>query len=310
MGLFSELFIMNKSDRRIILSLLALMVVAAVFIVVVGGDDEPLTAPSEQVSADTLLTSGTASMVQSSGLTGGRAERFPFDPNTADSAELRRLGLSPQLVSDIYRYRAAGGVFQRKEDFARLYHLTVRDYRELEPYISISPDYQPASTLFARQRRPTAPGSQPSTVDTVDDGQRRLRYPVKLEVGETIDLSTADTTALQRIPGIGPYFARRIVSYGERLGGYVNLEQLTEIEDFPVGALDYLTLSPVATRRLNINSLSLNDLKRHPYINFYMARAIVDFRRQYGAINDLSDLRLLPDFPDEVIERLRPYVEY
>ena len=61
---------------------------------------------------------------------------------------------------------------------------------------------------------------------------------------------------------------------------------------------------------LKINRLSLNDLKRHPYINYYMARAIVDYRRQQGPIHDLHDLSLLPEFPEDIIARLRPYVSY
>ena len=59
-----------------------------------------------------------------------------------------------------------------------------------------------------------------------------------------------------------------------------------------------------------MNTATLNDLKRHPYINFYQARAIVDYRRQHGPINSLQDLRLLTPFTPDAIERLMPYVEY
>jgi DNA uptake protein ComE-like DNA-binding protein len=112
------------------------------------------------------------------------------------------------------------------------------------------------------------------------------------------------------VPGIGPYFASKIVQYGQRLGGYVSVDQLDEIDNFPLDAKDYLTIDHPSPVRLNINRLSLNELKRHPYINFYMARAITDYRRLHGPIRSLDDLRLLKDFPQEVIDRLRPYVEY
>ena len=59
-----------------------------------------------------------------------------------------------------------------------------------------------------------------------------------------------------------------------------------------------------------MNSLSINELKRHPYINYYMARAIVDYRRQNGPIADINELRLLPDFDDATLNRLRPYISY
>ncbi|MBR6852466.1 MAG: helix-hairpin-helix domain-containing protein, partial [Prevotella sp.] len=134
--------------------------------------------------------------------------------------------------------------------------------------------------------------------------------PAKIKETEHIVLNTADTTSLITIPGIGPYYARKIVQYGNRLGGYVSVDQLDEIDDFPTEAKKYLVINNPSPRKLNINQLSLNELKRHPYINFYQAKAITDYRRLHGAIKSLNDLRLLKDFTPEVIKRLTPYVAY
>ena len=135
-------------------------------------------------------------------------------------------------------------------------------------------------------------------------------YQAKIKPGEHIVLNTADTTQLKMVPGIGPYFARKVVQYGERLGGYVSLDQLDEIENFPLDAKDYLVIENAHPRKLNVNQLSLNDLKKHPYINFYMARAITDYRRLHGPLRSLNDLRLSKDFTPEAIARLLPYVEF
>jgi len=59
-----------------------------------------------------------------------------------------------------------------------------------------------------------------------------------------------------------------------------------------------------------VNRLTLNELKRHTYINFYQARAITDYRRLHGPIRSLDELRLSKDFSSEAISRLSPYVEY
>lgn len=136
------------------------------------------------------------------------------------------------------------------------------------------------------------------------------RYPVKIGQGEHVVLNTADTTALKTVPGIGPYFARKIVEYGVRLGGYVSIDQLDEIEDFPLDAKKYLEIREASPRKLNLNQLSLNELKRHPYINYYRAKAITDYRRLHGPLHSLNDLGLLKDFPTEVMRRLEPYVEF
>ena len=133
---------------------------------------------------------------------------------------------------------------------------------------------------------------------------------MKIRETEHVVLNTADTTALKTVPGIGSYFARRIVQYGQRLGGYVSIDQLDEIENFPQEAKHYLVVEGPHPHKLNVNQLSLDELKRHPYINFFQAKAITDYRRLHGPIKSLQDLRLSKDFPPEAIERLLPYVAY
>ncbi len=300
-----DLLYLNKSDRQVFLQLLSLAVIALAVLYFTGNGKQE----SREDEKPTALSQERA---DSSGVEERIVERFTFDPNTADSAELRRLGLRSWQIRNIYKYRSAGGVYQRKEDFAQLYGLTVKEYRELEPYIRISKDYLPASTLFRRSTTTFGDRRERST-DSIGRSQRRdmkIHYQVKLREGETVDINLSDTTALKTIPGIGSYYARRIVEYGRRLGGYVSVDQLDEIEGFPPDAKAFAVVSQPHPRQLNVNTLTLNELRRHPYINFYQARAITDYRRLHGPVSSLSELRLLPEFPPEVISRLEPYVCY
>ena len=289
----SDLFYLNRHDRRILLVLLTVAAVAFGLMLFVGGDEELVT------SSGTSSTSKTSPIRSSSYYyqqPTRRPERFAFDPNTADSTQLLRLGLQPWQVRNIYKYRSAGGIYRKKEDFARLYGLTVKQYRELEPYIHISTDYLPASTLIKEERR-----TERYERDT-------LRYPVKIAEGEHIDLNAADTSLYKKVPGVGSYYSRKIAEYGRRLGGFVSADQLDEIENFPSEAKKYFSVNASDVHQLNVNRLSLNELKRHPYINYYQAKAITDYRRLHGPLHSLDDLRLLPDFPVEAIKRLEPYV--
>ena len=113
-----------------------------------------------------------------------------------------------------------------------------------------------------------------------------------------------------RVPGIGSYYSKVILRYGERLGGYVSIDQLDEIEDFPTEAKQFFVIDNPSPRRMNVNTMTLSELKRHPYINYYQAKAIVDYRRINGQIRSLQQLSTLPDFPKEAIKRLLPYVTY
>lgn len=242
-----------------------------------------------------------------------------FDPNTADSTVLLGLGLQPWQVRSIYKYRANGGVYTCPEDFARLYGLSVKKYRELKPYIRIGDDYRPASEVVRQHGRAAySSGNQGNGNSAVAHGENGSSsstqdYVQKLKVGETMALNTADTMALRKVPGIGPFFARKIARYRESLGGFVSNEQLLEIPDFPESALPYLNVTAADAahvKKLNINKATAEQLRKHPYINYMMAKQIMDYRRLRGNINSLSDLRLLPLFTDEVVEKLRPYVVF
>ena len=291
-----EFFYIQKSDRKVLLTLLVVIVSVFTMIFLTGGDSTETTTQQKDSSK-----SRTNKDNYYSSYTPKKVERFTFDPNTADSTQLLRLGLQPWQVRNIYKYRAAGGIYRKPLDFAKLYGLTVKQYRELEPYIRISSDYMPAATLANDKESFTRKDPKDSVT---------YQRPVKIKETEHIVLNTADTTSLITIPGIGPYYARKIVQYGNRLGGYVSVDQLDEIDDFPTEAKKYLVINNPTPKKLNINQLSLNELKRHPYINFYQAKAITDYRRLHGAIKSLNDLRLLKDFTPEVIKRLTPYVTY
>ena len=297
----NSFFYLQRSDRRTITATLAVLAAAAGLTIYFGsgGKTEPRTG-----NDTTAVPFGKSRSEDGKGRTYGyydagekTAELFPFDPNTADSTQLLRLGLAPWQVKNIYRYRAKGGVYRQPRDFARLYGLTAGQYRRLEPYIHISDDYRPASEVYPAEQRQTY------TRDT-------LKYPLKLKPGQHISLNTADTTLLKRVPGIGSGFARAIVNYRERLGGFYSAEQLREISNFPPSALPYFTADAAACRRLDVNSLTLNQLRRHPYIGFYRAKTIIDHRRLHGPLRGLDDLRLYRDFPPEAIERLSHYLKF
>ncbi len=314
---FRDIFYLNRSDRRIILVLLTAGLLLLVALLWLGGEStDPLTSPADTIAVDTSSVKQQFTSSSSAPYDQGQPSPalFPFDPNTADSTALLRLGLRPWQVRSIYKYRAAGGIYRRKEDFARLYGLTQKQYRELEPYIRISSDYAPAADLFPQSRQRTYYEEQPRTnryPSAAADTMRR--YSPKLKAGEHLDLNLSDTSAFQRVPGIGSYFARQIVRYRERLGGFYSTDQLREIPDFPEKAMPYLVLTNQSRnnlRRISVNKSSLNELKRHPYINYYQARAITDYRRTRGPLTTLQQLRLLPVFTEQQLERLSPYVDY
>lgn len=299
-----------KHDRYAITGLL--VVVVAIAVIVVECSTSVAISPDD---VDSLSVNESRGGKQDEGryyaVESKPVHLQPFDPNTADSTTLLALGLQAWQVRSIYKYRAAGGAYTCPEDFSRLYGLTAKKYRELLPYIRIGADYRPASETVSHRHYDHSYSSGSSEGTETAKQHYAQTGETKLRPGETLALNSSDTTTLQRVPGIGPYFARKIVSYREKLGGYVNSEQLLEIQDFPESALPYFRLaSSSSIRKININKATSEQLRNHPYINYQMAREILNYRRLRGDIHDLNDLSLLPLFKKETISRLRPYIEY
>lgn len=307
---------MTRADRRTFICLCSLALVAIIFFGAVSLTDDTSNKIEERKETATVKdeshesADGQGYAVEE---TNKGSKLFYFDPNTADSTQLLQLGLRPWQVRNIYKYRARGGVYQCKEDFAYVYGLTVKDYKRLEPYIRIGADYLPASSLAEVRNRKR--GYERSSRYTSDNGENapnveHKAYTPKIRIGEHIEINGADTTELMKIPGIGSYYSRQIVRYRNQLGGFVSKEQLLEIEGFPEDAVRYISIDESNIRRLRINQLTLSQLKRHPYLNYYQARAISDYRRLRGNIRSISELKLMKEFSSRDIERIGPYIEY
>lgn len=220
---------------------------------------------------------------------------FPFNPNTADSATLAQIGLSDWQIENMLKYRRKGGKWKKPQDFARLYGLSDADFQQLLPYIRIPKDSVQMAKTLAKARR-----------DSIHN-----QYPKKYEKGVVLSLNEADTTALKGIPGIGSYYAQKICRYRERLGGFVSIQQLDEIEGLPADIKDWFQLSqPTIIVPLPINQRSFKELLRHPYLNYEQVKAISNYVRKYGKITSWEDLSNEPAFTPEDIQRLRPYISF
>ena len=219
-----------------------------------------------------------------------------FDPNTADSATFRRLGLSAFTASNIMKYREKGGVFRSAEAFSKIYGMTGEQYQTLLPYIEISGEFVKRDTIRGR----TATVSDVTVAEVV-------KYPE----GTVVDLNNCDTLELKMIPGIASGIANMIVAYRNKLGGFYSVEQLKEIPYVDSTMYKWFRISPDAElRKLRINKDGLERLRNHPYMNFYKAKVIIEHRRKRGDIKNLSQLSMYDEFTEKDIERLEPYLSF
>ena len=116
-----------------------------------------------------------------------------------------------------------------------------------------------------------------------------------------------------KIPGIGRAGAQAIISYRDKLGGYYDISQIKEIRFIADSAIEHLFrfayIDTSVIEKIDINKASVSFMKKHPYINFYQAKCIVDYRKR-KFLNNIDELKFSQEFNSEDFRRLFHYIEY
>ena len=219
-------------------------------------------------------------------------ELFYFDPNTISVTGWKRLGLRDKTIQTIQRYLAKGGRFRKPEDIGKIWGLHPDVVDRLLPYVRMEEN---RVAVNPSMNTPSYPA-----------------YNKPVLIKTPIDINTADTSVFIALPGIGSKLAARIVSFRDKLGGFVAVEQVKETFGLPDSTYqkikERLYITQPAPRQLNVNTASLDNLKSHPYIRYAIANAIVQYRNQHGEFGSLEDLRKILLITEDAYSKMLPYL--
>ncbi|MCK3686229.1 helix-hairpin-helix domain-containing protein [Maribellus sp. YY47] len=203
-----------------------------------------------------------------------------FNPNTVTVEKLETIGFNTFQVNNMMAYRTNGGAFRTAEDLLKIYGIDSTLFLKIKPYL-----------LFD------------SVVETVTPSP---------EITLRIELNSADSSQLVRLPGIGPAYANRIIRYRELLGGYYSTTQLLEVYNLPPETYakiqDFVYTDTLQIKKLRINFLDYAELLRHPYLSKTQVTQILEMRDKRGAFRNLSELSSVQGFGDETFNRIMPYL--
>lgn len=143
---------------------------------------------------------------------------------------------------------------------------------------------------------------------------RRLEPYISIHVPDDrrLELNRADSAALDALPGIGPYYAGRILGYRDRLGGFVSVDQLLEA-GLDTGMVERLRprvrCDTALLRRFSLDADDGRSLAAHPYIGSYAASSLLRLRRTVPVPLTLEEAVRQGAIPEEAAARLKPYVK-
>ncbi|MEA2043147.1 MAG: helix-hairpin-helix domain-containing protein [Bacteroidota bacterium] len=205
---------------------------------------------------------------------------FKFNPNTATVQELEALGLSYKQAKAVDNYRKSGGVFQEKSDFKKIYSLKDKQYSMLENYITIPEN--------------TENNKEPELKKT------------------KVNINTMSVEELKNRGRFWEYHAKNIVNYRNRLGGYSKKEQLLEVygvkEEYYKKIENDIAPVKKLLNKIHINFSTVSELGKHPYISYYAAKSIVDYRDKNGAFKSIAEIRKFKLVSETSYKKLKPYL--
>ena len=301
MGEWKNYFVYTKRERQAVILLLVLIIsllaIPHLFepplVPMSGHLKEPIVTV---VAADDSAISETSARTGiQRGLKNKPGKLSMFNPNTAGLNELMNLGISEKAANVIIHYREKGGKFRKAEDLSRIYSIRKDLYEQLRPYVRI-PVESKEPTIYRRR----------DSMNYRADYVKHVRSPGSIEINKAVQ---ADWESL---PGIGAKLALRIITFREKLGGFIKPEQVKEtygITDSVFAVIrPMLQCDNPSIRQFDLNSITVDELKEHPYFRGKIAYAIIEYREQHGKFKSMDDLKKLHGIDEAARSRIEPYL--
>lgn len=213
-----------------------------------------------------------------------KAPDSKFNPNTYTLSDWIKLGLSEKQSVVILKFTARG--IYTEEDLKRIFVIPDVLFELIRDSVVYPERFQntPNQELFKKQAKQIT----------------------------LINLNTADTTEFMKIYGIGAFYAKQIIRYREKLGGFFTKEQLLEVWKMTPEAYDkikdHVFINEKDVKRIHINTVTIEELKVHPYLKWNQANSIVKMRIQRNGFKNIEEIKESVLIDSETYEKLFPYL--
>ena len=282
-------FDFSKRSRRAILTfvgvMLVLVLIPRVYFLLYPSNDFEFYQTAEQKEAYKKFEYKKKEKVTYQKKSRFQKPKSKFDPNQYSKADWMALGLSEKQVNVLMKFQTNG--FYSDEDVKRVFVIS-------DEFFNIIQDYLVYPEKPVREYKKT---------------ENIASEAVKFE---KVELNTASVEELMNVKGIGKFYAEKIVQKRNELQGFINEEQLLEIWKFDQEKLDIIRPSIYVDRKyvlpFDINKVSFEELRKHPYFTYNVANSIIKLRAQLGSYKKIEDLKKSVLISDEVFAKIKPYI--
>ena len=211
-----------------------------------------------------------------------------FDPNEYNVEDWKKIGFSEKQSSIIVNYKNKTNGFKRNSDLEKVFVINEKKFNELEPFLDIQ-EFKYTDNYQTK---------------------KELKIDKPLIIYE---LNSASVNELVNINGIGEFTAKGIIKHKNLIGGFHSVIQLNEVYGIAEGnyekIIKQLTVNSSSIKKINVNELSIFELKKHYYISWSTAESIIN-KRLMGKLSSLNFLVTDGIISVEKLDILLPYIEY
>ena len=235
-----------------------------------------------------------------------------------DSMKLNRNNSSPKIylfnpnfITDYKGYKLGMSV----EEIDRLF-----EFRKTNKYVNSAEEFQQVTKVSDSLLKEIAPLFKfPDWLNNRKEFKSYNKFPVeafaKKDKIVVIDINEATKEDLIKVYGVGEAISLRILKQKEIIGGFVSMDQMTDVWGLSPEVIEKLNLhfkvlKVPAIKKVDINNASLKDLSQFHYFRYALAKDILTYRSMNGDFKNIEDLTKVKGFPVDKAKIISLYLDF
>ncbi|GIJ94142.1 hypothetical protein CAPN002_13600 [Capnocytophaga stomatis] len=216
---------------------------------------------------------------------------LPFNPNFITDYKGFTLGMKPEEIDRLLAFRKENKFVNSAKEFQEVTKISDSLLLKISPYFKF-PDWVNKSKSIEN---------------------KSFNLEVKPKVITKKDVNLASKEDFMEIRGIGDVLSDRILKYREKLQGFSEIMQVSEVyglekEVFNRVAEQFEVKTLPNIQKKNLNELNMYELAKIPYIKFDEAKKIITLRSELVNIKSFEELLKISEFNQEKIRKIQMYL--
>lgn len=210
---------------------------------------------------------------------------YPFNPNYLTEYRAYQIGLDNDELSRLERFRESGSYINSVAHFKQVTQVSDAWVDSMSNYFKF-----------------------PSWVKN----QRIAQDRPKAKPSRSLNINKATAQQFQEVYGIGPSISKRIVAEREKLGGFINKEQLKLVyglkDSTVIRLLERFYVPSVTVNKIALNRASYDELLSIPYLADYQVEELIKERTLREGFTSWDKVVLTRYFPEEKLALIQLYL--